>query len=259
MSEPEHVQLLLEDASAQVAEPDFADRVWADARVISRRRRRLAVAVGATAVVALIAAGVVAGPQLKQSTQQVAPSPNPLPTVGRTGSTWPSSNAVRRSRWSPRRRRSSTPWARKTPTWRCCKPRRAWARVPPRRSPPTFTTPAASRRPSRCRPTAAWCPDSISRARWTAAAASANAAQRCCGRCWWNAPGAWCVTTPGHAAEQLRRTRTEYSTGGYLRNSGSGRASPPEVIAVAAVCGQIGRSHRLCFCYGTKTRMSCSV
>ncbi len=80
MIEPEHVQLMLEDASAQVAEPDFADRVWADARVISRRRRRLAVAVGAMAVVALIAAGVVAGPQLKQSTQLVAPSPNPLPT-----------------------------------------------------------------------------------------------------------------------------------------------------------------------------------
>src|SRR5262245_66049193 len=80
MIEPEHVQLVLEDASAQVAEPDFADRVWVDARVISRRRRRLAVAVGATAVVALIAAGVVAGPQLKQSTQLVAPSPNPLPS-----------------------------------------------------------------------------------------------------------------------------------------------------------------------------------
>ena len=80
MIEPEDVQVMLEDASAQVAEPDFADRVWADARVISRRRRRLAVAAGATAVVALIAAGVVAGPQLKQSTQQVAPSPNPQPT-----------------------------------------------------------------------------------------------------------------------------------------------------------------------------------
>ena len=46
MIEPEDVQVMLEDASAQVAEPDFADRVWADARVINRRQRRLAVAAG---------------------------------------------------------------------------------------------------------------------------------------------------------------------------------------------------------------------
>jgi hypothetical protein len=81
MIKPEDVQLMLEDASSQVAEPDLADRVWADARVINRRRRRLTAAVGATAVVALIAAGVVAGPQLKRSNQQVAPSPDPVPSA----------------------------------------------------------------------------------------------------------------------------------------------------------------------------------
>jgi hypothetical protein len=62
---------------------------------------------------------------------------------------------------------------------------------------PICTSRLGSRPASKCRRTAAWCLGNISRARWTDAAESPNAARRCCARCWWNAPGAWCVTTPG--------------------------------------------------------------
>jgi transposase len=37
-------------------------------------------------------------------------------------------------------------------------------------------------------------------ASWTDGGGSASVVQRCCGRCWSNAPGAWCVTVPGRAA-----------------------------------------------------------
>jgi hypothetical protein len=78
---PEDVQLLLEEASADVAEPDLADRVWADATVISRRRRRATAATGVAAVLGLVVAGVIAGPRVNRSNEQVAPSPQPLPSA----------------------------------------------------------------------------------------------------------------------------------------------------------------------------------
>jgi len=91
---------------------------------------------------------------------------------------------------STRPRPSSTRWASRVPTSSCSRRRPAWGHAPRRPWPPICTTRRVSRRPSRCRPTAAWCRGSISRARWTAAAASASVAQHCCVKCWSNAPGA---------------------------------------------------------------------
>ena len=65
---------------------------------------------------------------------------------------------------------------------------------------PISTTRLDSKPPSKCRPTAAWCHASISRARWIDAGGSPSAARRCCGSCSWNAPGACSVTTAGRAA-----------------------------------------------------------
>lgn len=85
---PEDVRMLLEDASQHVAEPDLADRVWADGLTVSRRRRRVGGAVSAVAVLALVVTAAVAGPRVTRGTD-VAPSPDPLPsatnTVPRTG------------------------------------------------------------------------------------------------------------------------------------------------------------------------------
>ncbi len=91
-------------------------------------------------------------------------------------------------------------WARRTPTSCCCRRRRAWGRARRRRWRPTCTTRRVSRPASRCRPTAAWCRGNISRARWIDVAGSPGVARRCCASCWSNAPGAWCVTTPGRVA-----------------------------------------------------------
>lgn len=81
MNEPENVRLLLENASEHVDQPDLADRAWADARVAGKQRRRVTVAVGSVAVVALIVGGAIAGPQIKRSTDRTAPSPDPVPTA----------------------------------------------------------------------------------------------------------------------------------------------------------------------------------
>lgn len=84
MTERENVQLMLENASEHVEGPDLVDRAWADARVVAKQRRRITAAVGSVAVVVLIAAGAIAGPQIKRSTDRVAPSPDPVPTATNT-------------------------------------------------------------------------------------------------------------------------------------------------------------------------------
>ena len=81
MNEQDNVRLMLENASEHVADPDLVDRAWTGARTAGKQRRRITAAVGSVTVVALIVAGAIAGPQIKRSTDRVAPSPNPLPTA----------------------------------------------------------------------------------------------------------------------------------------------------------------------------------
>lgn len=90
---PHDVKVLLEDAVAEIHEPeaavDLASRVWADATAIRRRRRRRTGMVVSAGIAGLVAAAVIANPRLDRSAEQVAPSPEPVPspvvTVARAG------------------------------------------------------------------------------------------------------------------------------------------------------------------------------
>jgi hypothetical protein len=84
MRTDDEVRVLLDEASAELPEPDLADKVWADATVIGRRRRRRTTLVAGVALVGLVAAAAVAAPKVRVG-EQVAPSPQPEPPqVSRT-------------------------------------------------------------------------------------------------------------------------------------------------------------------------------